>query len=160
MKEPIYFCDIGNSIECKNRMDCELLITKLSNQKVDIIFNNFSLNTHPKSANLVIYVNNQLIIEFSFNYLREFYGYSDKWENVNIQLFHQEEIIRYKVDYGYRLLHCYFFILYDKYNDFFIKSKNLCCAINNQEFSMSRDFYVFNHFNNFNEFLKLNLNHF
>lgn len=49
------------------------------------------------------------------------------------------------------------FVLYDKHNNFFIKSQNLYCTINNQEFSISRDFYLFN---NFNEFLKSNLSDF
>lgn len=150
MKELVDFCDIGNSIGCKNRIDCELLKAKLSNQPVDIVFNNFSLNTHPKGANLIIYVNHKPILELSFNYLREFYGYSDKWKNANIQLFCQEEII----DYGLRKIPFYFFVLYDKHNNFFIKSKNLYCTINNQEFSISCDFY------NFNEFLKSNLSYF
>lgn len=136
MKELVDFCDIGNSIGCKNRIDCELFNTKLSNQQVDIIIKNFSLNTHPKGANLIIYVNHKPILELSFNYLREFYGYSDKWKNANIQLFCQEEII----DYGLRKIPFYFFVLYDKHNNFFIKSKNLYYTINNQTITINHDF--------------------
>lgn len=154
MKELVDFCDISNSIECKNRIDCELFNTKLSNQQVDIVLNHFSLNTHPKGAKLIIYVNHQPILEFGFNYLREFYGDTDKWKNINLQLFHQNETIRHKVDYGYRRLPYDFFILYDKHNEFLIKSSNLSCTINNQTITIDHNFL------NFNEFLKSNLSYF
>lgn len=124
MREIINFCDHGKSIRCNNRVECYKLNKFIANREVEIIFDNFSLNSHPKGVRLSIIVGDATILRLHFNYLREFHGYIDKWEKSIVRIFYQEEFIDTE-GLTYREIPMSFFVLHNESNNFLIKSRNL-----------------------------------
>lgn len=134
MREIIDFCNIGKSLGYDNRLYCNELNDKIGNQEAQIIINDFLLNTHPREVKLSINIDNKTILRLNFNYLRQFYGYPDKWENAIVKIFHQTEIIVYQ-SVSYREIPMSFFVLYDEKNNFTIKSSNLYVVSENGKVS-------------------------
>ncbi len=124
MKEIIDYSHYKKSLEYYNKVNLDEYNILFSKKKVDVIFEKVSLLTHPQRVILSIGIDEKPIVRLCFNFLRKFYGYSDKWENVSLEIFKQEELLSFK-EVPNRNLVMSLYILYDKDNDFIIKSSNL-----------------------------------
>ena len=118
MKEIIDYSYYKKSLEYYNKVNLDEYNIFFSKKKVDVIFEKISLLTHPQRVILSISIDEKPIVRLCFNFLRRFYGYSDKWENVR--------------EVPNRNLIIPLYVLYNKDNDFIIKSSNLvmyqmCC---------------------------------
>ena len=96
MKEIIDYSHYKKSLEYYNKVNLDEYNILFSKKKVDVIFEKVSLLTHPQRVILSIGIDEKPIVRLCFNFLRKFYGYSDKWENVSLEIFKQEELLSFK----------------------------------------------------------------
>lgn len=110
--EIVDFCLFDKLIEYTNRIYIDKFNNLFGDRELEILFSEFSISTHPKEIKLLIKFDKDNIFKLEFNYLLQFYGYIDRWENSVIQIFYQEEVIRYTK--LYREIKVPTFTLYDK----------------------------------------------